>query len=78
MVLSSFTVEDKRKSLEIKWNVDVPLDPEEVDTQEILDIEVQWLEHCDVNISLRKTGSNFLSIEDDRTIGSFNACARKF
>ena len=40
-VLSSFTVEDQRKALETKWNGDINLDPEEVDTQEIIDTEIK-------------------------------------
>ena len=59
------------------WNAHALLDPEEVDTQSVLDMEVQWVENLGDNMSLITTRSNFLGIEDNRTIGSFKTCSSK-
>ena len=76
IVITSFSAEVQRTALETKWNSDVPLDLEEVEIQAIVDTEVQWLEDCD-NMLLRMTGSNFVEIEDDFSVGSFNSSASK-
>ena len=41
--LTSFSEEDQKESLETMWNCNVPLDTEEVETQTIVNIELQWL-----------------------------------
>ena len=75
--LNSFTAEGQKSSLETKWNGDISLDTEEVETQAIIDMDINWLVECD-DMSLNTIGSNFIEVEDDFSIGSFlSKCKKK-
>ena len=75
-VLTSFTEEDQKEALETRWKGNVPLDPEEVETQEIIDMGIHWKVDCD-DMSFNTTGSSFIVVEDDFCIGSFLSKCRK-
>ena len=63
-ILTSFIAEDQKSSLDTKWNGDIPLDPED------------WLVHCG-NVALNLTGSDFIVVEDDYSIGYFLSRTRR-
>ena len=71
-MLTSFTAEDQKIALETKWNGYIPLDLEEVETQVIIGMDINWLVDC-YDVSLSMTGSNFILVVDDFSAGSFQS-----
>ena len=55
---------------------DTPLKQVDAETQAIIDTDIDWLIDCD-NISLSTTGSNFIVVEDDESIGSFKTTSNR-
>ena len=68
--MTLFAVEDQKVALETKWSGNATLDPEEVETQEIIDMYINWLVDCD-SMSLIKIGSDFIAVEDEYSISFF-------
>ena len=55
--------------IETKCNGDTPLDREEEETQDILDMNINWIVYCD-GISLGTTGFEFIVVEEDLSVGT--------
>ena len=71
-VLPLLSAEYQKLAMETEWDGNTPLNPDDIATQAIIDTEINWLIDCD-NVSLGTTGSNFIAIGDDMSIGSFKS-----
>ena len=72
LVLPLLSAEHQKIAVDTTWVGNTPFKQVDIDTQEIIDTEINWLIDCD-NISLGTTGSNFIAAEDDLSIGSFKS-----
>ena len=70
LVLPLFSAEHQQLAIEIEWDGNTPLNLCDVETQAIVNTEIDWLVDCD-DMSLGSTASNFIAIGDGITIGSF-------
>ena len=70
LVLPLLSTECQKIAKETKWEGNTPLNLDGIATQVIVDVRINWLIDRD-NISTGMTGSNFIAVDDDHSIGSF-------